>query len=128
MKLLQRMHAFLSKVHSPIYAAVHAVTLSKKHQRSSTVQEEGPTNEGRHNLLLLHRLTMCEVAVFSKEISELSKIHPPPFLRSHLSSLLMAYVQQITVLYNRFITMISQAVEVVLKMFLDLNAFFIQNY
>ena len=51
MKLLQRMHAFLSKVHSPIYAAVHAVTLSKKHQRSSTVQEEGLTNEGQDHLL-----------------------------------------------------------------------------
>ena len=35
---------------------IHAVMLSKKHQRSSTVQEEGPTNEGRHHfhLLLLH--------------------------------------------------------------------------
>ena len=54
---------------------------------------------------------MCEVGVFS--------------------SLLMAYVQEMTVLYNRFITMISQAVEAVeavLKMFLDLNVFFIQNY
>ena len=51
---------------------------------------------------------MCEVGVFS--------------------SLLMAYVQEMTVLYNRFITIISQAVEAVLEMFLDLNVFFIQNY
>ena len=28
--------AFLSKVHPPIYPAVHAVMLSKKHRRSST--------------------------------------------------------------------------------------------
>ena len=38
-----------------IYAAVYAVMLSKKHLRSSTVQEEGLTNEGRHHLLLLHK-------------------------------------------------------------------------
>ena len=42
--------AFLSKVHPPIYAIVHAVMLSKKHQRSCTVQEEGLTNEGKHHL------------------------------------------------------------------------------
>ena len=47
--------AFLSKIHPPIYAAVHAVMLSKKHQRSSTVGEEGLTNEGRHQLMLLHK-------------------------------------------------------------------------
>ena len=101
--------AFLSKVRPPIYAAVHAVMLSKKHRRSSTTQEEGLTNEGRHNLLLLHkqahdkrgiaeslhaqitraRLTVCEVGVFSREISQLSKIHPPPSFSSHLSSLPM---------------------------------------
>ena len=32
------------------------VTLSKKHRKSHTVQEEGLTNEGRHDLLLLHKL------------------------------------------------------------------------
>ena len=32
------------------------------------------------------RLTACEVGVFSREISQLSKICPPPSLRSHLSS------------------------------------------
>ena len=61
------------------------------HRRSSTVQEEGLTNEGRHHLLLLRkqahdkrdieeilhaqitraRLTACEVGVFSREISQL---------------------------------------------------------
>ena len=47
--------AFLSKVRPPIYVAVHAALLSKKHRRSSTVQEEGLTNEGRHHSLLLHK-------------------------------------------------------------------------
>ena len=31
------------------FMPVYAVMLSKKHQRSSTVQEEGLTNEGRHH-------------------------------------------------------------------------------
>ena len=98
--------AFLCKVHPPICAVVHGVMLSKKHQRSSTLQEEGLINEGRHHLLLLHkqvhykrsiaellhayitraRQTACEVGIFSREISQLSQIHPPPSLRSHLSS------------------------------------------
>ena len=39
-------------VHVVIYAIVHVVMLSKKHQESSTVQEEGQTNEGRNNLTL----------------------------------------------------------------------------
>ena len=47
--------AFLLKVRPPIHAAVHAIMLSKKHQRSSTVQEEGLTNEDRHHFLLLHK-------------------------------------------------------------------------
>ena len=103
--------AFLSKVHPPIYATVPAVTLSKKHQRSSTVQEEALTNHSRHHLLLLHkqahdkrsikkslqayrntsRLTACELTrwAYSRRISHLSKICPPPSLRSHLSSSLM---------------------------------------
>ena len=70
------------------------------------MQEEGLTNEGRHHLLLLRkqvhdkrgiaeslhaqitraRLTACEVGVFSREISQLSKIRPHPSFRSHLSS------------------------------------------
>ena len=45
---------FLSKVRPPTYAIIHAVMLSMKHLRSSTVQEE-LTNEGRHHLLLLHK-------------------------------------------------------------------------
>ena len=96
--------AFLSKVHPPIYAIVHAVMLSKKHQRSSsTVQEEGLTNEGRHHLLLLHkqvhdkrsiaeslhvyinrvRLTVCEVGwhIFERNITSFTTLentpHPP---------------------------------------------------
>ena len=72
------------------------------------MQEEGLTNEGRHHLLLLSkqahdkrgiaeslhaqitrpRLTACEVGVhvFSREISQLSKICPPPSFMSHLGS------------------------------------------
>ena len=67
------------------------------------MQEEGLINEGRHHLLLLHnqvhdkrgiaeslhmyitmarltmaRLTLCQVGVVSSEISQLSKMHPPP--------------------------------------------------
>ena len=64
------------------------------------MQEEGLLNEGRHNLLLLRnqahdkrgiaesphaqltraRPTACEVGVFSREISQLSKLRPPPLL------------------------------------------------
>ena len=64
------------------------------------MQEEGLTNEGRHDLLLLHkqvhdkrsnaeslrayiaraRLTACEMGVFSREISQ------PPSLWSYLGS------------------------------------------
>ena len=29
------------------------------------------------------RLTVCEVGIFSRETSQLSKIHPPPSLRNH---------------------------------------------
>ena len=62
------------------------------------MQEEGLTNEGRHHLLLLDkqahdkrgneeslhaqitraRLTVCEVGMFSREISQLWKVCPPP--------------------------------------------------
>ena len=48
---------FLLKVCPSIYAVLHAVVLSKKHRRSSAVQGEGLTNEGRHYLLLLHKQT-----------------------------------------------------------------------
>ena len=87
-----------SKVSPPIYAAVQAVMLSK--QRSTP--EEGLTNEGRNHLLLLHKQahdksgiaeslhayinrakTNSVCKVFSKEISQLSKIHPPLYLRRH---------------------------------------------
>ena len=96
--------AFLSKVHPPIYAVV--------------LQEEGLTNDGRHHLLLLYkqvhdkrgiseslhefseslqayitraRLTACEVGIFLREISQLSKIYPPSSLRSHLYYLEIRY-------------------------------------
>ena len=100
----------LSKVCPPNCAAVHAVTSSKKHWRSSTVQEEGLTNEGRHHLLLLHkqvhdkrgiaellhaqitraRLTVCEVGIFREKYNNSQKYaHAPLSFRSHLSSLPM---------------------------------------
>ena len=99
----------------PIYAIVHAVMLSKKHWRSYTAQEEGLKNEGRHHLLLLleqkhdkesiaevsyvnrAKPSACEVGVFSREISQLSKICPPPSMRSSLSYCPWAYFQEITV-------------------------------
>ena len=69
-------------------------------------QEEGLTNEARHNLLSLHkqahdkrgiaeslyvcitraRLTACEVDVFSTEISQLLKISLPLTSKSYYSS------------------------------------------
>ena len=55
MKLLMK-GAFLLKA-CPLFRPPlqYAVMLSKKHQRSSTVQEERLTNEGRHHFLLLHK-------------------------------------------------------------------------
>ena len=82
------------------------------HSTSCYAKQEAPKKqlEGRHAPLLLlrkqvhdksgiaeslhvqitrARLTACEVGVFSREISQLSKICPPPSFRSHLSSLPM---------------------------------------
>ena len=57
LKLLQK-GAFLSKVRPPFM--LQYMQLCKKHQRSSSVQEEGLTNEGRHNLLeALQNHCMC---------------------------------------------------------------------
>ena len=42
--------------------------------------------ESLHAQMTRARLTACKVGVFSREISQLSKIHPPPSFRSHLSS------------------------------------------
>ena len=55
--------AFLSRVCPPIYTAVHATMLSKKHRGSSTVQVEGQTNEGRHHLLLFHKAVVSKFIV-----------------------------------------------------------------
>ena len=74
--------AFLSKVHSPIYAAVHAVML-KKHRRGSMKADmhhccyciskhmTRGIAESLHAQITRARLTACEVGVFSK-------IRPPP--------------------------------------------------
>ena len=81
--------------HALIFAKVHAVVLSKKHQRNSTVQEE-LTNDGIHpqvhdkiciaETLHVYRNragpAMCEMSVFSREISQLSKMRLPHSLRS----------------------------------------------
>ena len=98
-KLLQG--CFSLEVCPHIYA-VHTVLLSKKHRRTTgTVQKEALTNEGRHDLLLLHKqvhdketlqnhcihivnnasLTMCEVGIFSWEVSHatLDYAYPPVY-------------------------------------------------
>ena len=97
MKFLQRI-----LFSPPIYATVHM--LSKKHGTSSTLHKEGLTNKGIHKQVHdkrgicfwpVHayinraRLTVCEVGLFSRGISQLSKIPTPPSLRSHWSSLPM---------------------------------------
>ena len=50
MKVLQRVIFPQKHLFMPQY------TVSKKHQRSSTEQEEGITNEGGHHMLLLHKI------------------------------------------------------------------------
>ena len=70
----------------------------REYQRSSTVQEEGLTNDlhkqARDQKLcritkrvhkLGYTLTASEMGVFEGEISQLLKKHPPPSLRSHLN-------------------------------------------
>ena len=49
MKLLQRALFFQKYA---VYATLHAVMLSKKYQRSNSVQEEELTNEGRHTVVI----------------------------------------------------------------------------
>ena len=51
MNLLQR--ALFSQKYT-VYATVHAVMLNKKDQKSSNVQEEELTNEGRHTVVIAH--------------------------------------------------------------------------
>ena len=46
---------FLLKVLPPIYAIVHAILFSKKHQKSCTVQEDGLVTKCSHHSLLLHK-------------------------------------------------------------------------
>ena len=61
----QAKRAFLSKVRPPIYTAVHAVMLSKKHRRSSTerVYDKRGIAESLHAYINKARLrTVCEVA------------------------------------------------------------------
>ena len=41
--------------------------------------------ESQYTHIYRARLTACEVGVFSEEISQLLKIHLPPFLGGHLS-------------------------------------------
>ena len=71
----------------------------REYQRSNTVQEEGLTNDLHKEAhdkklckitkcvhILGYTLTTCEVAVFSREISQLLKMVTPHSLRSHLNS------------------------------------------
>ena len=82
--LYLREDTFLSKVHPPTYATVHVVMLSRRHQRSSTVQEERLTNEGRYHLLLPYKQEYYSLMML-RRTSRLLKIHPPLSLRSHLT-------------------------------------------
>ena len=50
------------------------------------VLEKRSIAEAMHAYINRARLTVCEVGVFSREISQLSEIRPPPSLRNHLSS------------------------------------------
>ena len=89
--------AFLSRKYNvlpPIYAAVHAVMLSKKQHKGRHVpllslpkqaHDKRSIAESLHAQITRARLTACEVGVFSREISQCLKIHPPPSFRSHLS-------------------------------------------
>ena len=65
----------LSLVHPPTHAAVHAVMLSKKHHRSSTVQGEGLSNED--HLQLLHK----QAHEYHRNITTFENM-PTPSLRS----------------------------------------------
>ena len=47
------------------WPTIQAVMLSKKHQRSNTVQEEGLTNEARCHFLLLHKQGSSHMGIFS---------------------------------------------------------------
>ena len=55
----------------------HSFILNRKHRRSSTVQGEGLTNEGRHHLLLLHKQAV-RWAYFREKYYNSQKIAHPP--------------------------------------------------
>ena len=57
--------------------------LSKKHWRSSTVQEEGLENEGKHHLLLLHKQAHDKRGIAESlhvVIYNSQKYSPPPLI------------------------------------------------
>ena len=56
---------------------------------SQQVHDKRGIEESLHVQIIRARLTACEVGIFSREISQLSKICPLPTFRSHLSSSLM---------------------------------------
>ena len=77
--------AFLLKVHPPIYAAVHAVMLSKNHCRSSTLQKEGL---GRDHLLLLHKQVHSLNTSFEMHVhSNAATLHDRILFNSYLGLL-----------------------------------------
>ena len=53
---------------------------------SNQAHDKRGIEESLHAQITRARLTACEVGVFSREISQLLKIRPPPSFRSHLSS------------------------------------------
>ena len=89
---LNEVVAFLLKVHPPIYATVHAVMLASKKQHEGRpllllrkqAHDKTGIAESLHVKITKARLTACEV--FSREMSQLSKIRPPPSFRRHLTS------------------------------------------
>ena len=53
---------------------------------SQQVHDKRGIEESLHVQIIRARLNACEVGIFSREISQLSKICPLPSFRSHLSS------------------------------------------
>ena len=84
--------AFLLKVCPPIYAIVHAVMQSKKHRRSSTMQEEGLTNDHRYYLhkasaRLTRHCTITAGVLPREKCPNSLEMHPPLSLRSPLRNI-----------------------------------------
>ena len=73
----------------------HHLLLLRK-QASKQAHGKRDIAESLHVQITRARLTACKVGVFSREISQLLKIRPPPSFRRHLSSS-PVYFREITV-------------------------------